>query len=140
MQYENLTIRRTGAITTVTINRPGKANALNYATLFELEQVALGFRDDIETRAVIFTGNGKHFSAGFDLTDTNEDYDGPLVLRRRRNRIGARAISALHDIDQITIAAWVARRWVVAPASPRRSISGSVRRIASWLIPKSISA
>lgn len=106
MQYENLTVRRDGATTIVTIHRPEKANALNYATLLELEHVALGFREDIETRAVIFTGSGKHFSAGFDLTDPNDDYQGPLVLRRRRNRIGTRVITALHDIDQITIAAW----------------------------------
>ena len=106
MQYENLSVSRDGAIAIVTINRPEKANALNYATLLELEHVALDFREDIETRAVIFTGNGKHFSAGFDLTDPNAEYTGPLVLRRRRNRIGARAIMALHDIDQITIAAW----------------------------------
>ena len=106
MQYENLTLERDGAIATVTINRPEKANALNYPTLLELEHIALGFREDIETRVVIFTGAGKHFSAGFDLTDPNDEYAGPLVLRRRRNRIGARAITALHDIDQITIAAW----------------------------------
>lgn len=106
MQYKNLTLTRDGAVATVTLDRAEKANALNYATLLELEHVALGFREDIETRAVIFTGRGKHFSAGLDLTDPNDEYGGPLVLRRRRNRIGARAINALHDIDQITIAAW----------------------------------
>ena len=37
----------------VTINRPEKANALNFVTLSELEHVAHSFRDDIETRVVI---------------------------------------------------------------------------------------
>ncbi len=106
MDYRYIEVRREGAIATVTFLRPEKANALNYAILAEIEQVALSFREDVETRVVIFTGAGKHFSAGFDLTDPNTEYEGPLVLKRRRNRIGARVISALHDIDQITIAAW----------------------------------
>lgn len=106
MQYQHLTVEHDGPVATVTINRPEKANALNFVTLSELEHVAHSFRDDIETRVVIFTGAGKHFSSGFDLTDPSAEYEGPLVLRRRRNRIGARAITALHDIDQITVAAW----------------------------------
>ena len=106
MSYRHLNVQYDGQVATVTLERPEKANALNYEILEELEHVALSFRDDIETRAVVFTGAGKHFSAGFDLTDPNTEYEGPLVLRRRRNRIGARAITALYNIDQITVAAW----------------------------------
>ena len=106
MDYQYITVRREGAIATVTFNRPEKANALNFAILCEIEHAALTFREDIDTRVVIFTGSGKHFSSGFDLTDPSNEYDGPLVLKRRRNRIGARVITALYDMDQITIAAW----------------------------------
>lgn len=106
MDYQHITLERDGLIATVTFNRPGKANALNYAILCEIEHAALSFREDADTRVVIFTGAGRHFSSGMDLTDPNAEYEGPLVLRRRRNRIGARVITALHDIDQITIAAW----------------------------------
>ena len=89
-----------------TFNRPERANALNYEHLAEIEAAALAFRDDPDTRAVIFTGAGKHFSSGADLTDPGTAYKGPLALRRRRSRIGERAIQALYGIDQITIAAW----------------------------------
>ncbi|MFT4564298.1 MAG: enoyl-CoA hydratase [Gammaproteobacteria bacterium] len=106
MDYQHLLVSRAGPVATVTFNRPAKANALNYSILEEIEHVALSFRDDIETRVVIFTGAGKHFSSGYDLTDSNTQYGGPLVLRRRRNRMGARAIMALYNIDQITVAAW----------------------------------
>jgi len=71
MDYQHLAVSRDGAIATVTFNRPEKANALNYGILEEIERVALSFREDIETRVVIFTGAGRHFSAGFDLTDPN---------------------------------------------------------------------
>ncbi len=106
MDYQNLQVSRAGAIATVTFNRPDKANALNYDHLSEIEHVALSFRDDAETRAVIFTGAGKHFSSGADLTDPGRAYGGPLVLRRRKSRMGERAINALYEMDQITIAAW----------------------------------
>lgn len=103
--YENLDVRKSGHIAVVTFNRPNKANALNHAHLAEIEAAALSFRDDSGTRAVIFTGAGKHFSSGADL-----DGGGPaattLLERRRVARMGERATLAVHDMDQITIAAW----------------------------------
>ena len=107
MSYQHLTVERLDDhITCVTFNRPARANALNYAHLLEIEAVALSFRDDADTRVVIFTGAGKHFSSGADLKDPGSEYRAPLVLRRRRQRIGERAIRALRGIDQVTIGAW----------------------------------
>ena len=107
MTYQHLTVRRDAAhIATVTFNRPEKANALHFDHLAEIEAVAHSFRDDAETRVVIFTGAGQHFSSGADLTDAGEAYKVPKVQRRRRMRIGERCIAALYGMDQITIAAW----------------------------------
>lgn len=104
MAYENLMVERRGHVAVVTFNRPQKANALNTPLLEEIEQVALGFRDDARTRVVIFTGAGRHFSSGADLTSGEVPHD-LLVMRRRRRRVGERAIRALTGMDQITIAA-----------------------------------
>ena len=49
---------------TVTINNPGKANALTGAMLSDLLQIAEAAQ---EARALILTGAGKVFSAGADL-------------------------------------------------------------------------
>jgi enoyl-CoA hydratase/carnithine racemase len=106
MDYQHILVQRIDHIATVTFNRPQRANALNYAHLAEIEAAALSFRDDADTRVVIFTGAGRHFSSGADLTDPGKEYLGPMSLRRRRYRIGERAIAALYDMDQITIAAW----------------------------------
>jgi enoyl-CoA hydratase/carnithine racemase len=106
MAYQNLTVEHEGHVALVTFDRPDKANALNYAHLAEIEDVALSFRDEAETRVIIFNGRGKHFCSGADLTDAGDEYSGPMVLRRRKNRIGERAINAILGIDQITIAAW----------------------------------
>ena len=105
-EYEHLRVERDGAVATITFNRPHKANALHHAHLAEIEAAALSFRDDGDTRVVIFTGAGKHFSSGADLTDGGGGADPRLVMRRRSARIGERATLAVHDMDQITIAAW----------------------------------
>jgi enoyl-CoA hydratase/carnithine racemase len=106
MSYEHLEVQCDGHIAKVTFNRPAKANALNHPHLSEIEDVVLAFREDPNTRVVIFTGCGKHFSSGADLTDPGTAYQVPLVHRRRRMRMGERAIEAILNMDQITIAAW----------------------------------
>ncbi|HCU90083.1 MAG TPA: enoyl-CoA hydratase, partial [Gammaproteobacteria bacterium] len=79
MDYKYITIDHNGHVASVTFNRPHKANALNYAMLAEIEHAALAFREDIKTRVVVFTGAGKHFSSGFDLTDPNIEFTGPML-------------------------------------------------------------
>lgn len=106
MAYQHLEVVRDGAVATVTFNRPQVANALSYDHLLEIEQCAHAFREDAATRVVIFTGAGKHFSSGADLDEMLAGNDDPLVLKRRRWRMGERALHALLGIDQITIGAW----------------------------------
>jgi enoyl-CoA hydratase len=106
MDYRHLHLERRGPVALVTFARPEKANALNYALLAEIEAVALAFRDDADTRAVVFTGAGRHFTSGADLSDPAAGEPAPLVLRRRRARMGERVMRALLDIDAITVAAW----------------------------------
>lgn len=105
MEYQHLKVERRGAVALVTFNRPDKANALNPRHIEEIEHAALAFRDDADTRAVVFTGAGRHFTSGMDLTEP-EPAHPTLVQQRRRRRIGQRAIIALREMDQITIAAW----------------------------------
>ena len=105
MEYRRLEVERRGHVAIVTFNRPEKANALDPRHLEEIEDAALGFRDDAQTRAVVFTGAGRHFTSGHDLTEP-EPAPPSLVAQRRRRRVGQRAITALREMDQITIAAW----------------------------------
>ena len=105
MDYQHIKVERGGEIATVTFNRPEKANALNYRHLEEIEHAALSFRDDEEARVVIFTGAGKHFNSGADLTGKLPRHPR-LTVHRRNTRMGQRCIQSLLDMDQITIAAW----------------------------------
>ena len=105
MEYRHLEVERRGRLAIVTFHRPEKANALNPRHLEEIEHAALSFRDDDETRAVVFTGAGRHFTSGADLTEP-EPAAPTLVMQRRRRRVGQRAITALREMDQVTVAAW----------------------------------
>ena len=84
--YQHVTLYQEGYITTLTMQRPERANALSHAHLAELEHAALSLRDDPDTRVVILTGAGKHFSSGADLQDAPATAEMPLVQRRRRAR------------------------------------------------------
>lgn len=105
MDYQYIEVERGGEIASVTFNRPDVANALNAGHIAEIEHAALSFRDDHETRVVVFRGAGRHFTSGADLNERVAEGDRLAVMRRKR-RIGQRCIQALLDMDQITIAAW----------------------------------
>ena len=64
MSYENLIIEIQDGIATITINRPDVLNALNSATLSELQQAFLEMDEDPEVNVIIITGAGKSFVAG----------------------------------------------------------------------------
>ncbi len=64
----------------VTLNRPEKANALNEEMVDALAD-AIARAEDADTRLLILDAAGKHFCAGFDLSDIAERSDGDLVLR-----------------------------------------------------------
>ncbi|HEX5217093.1 MAG TPA: enoyl-CoA hydratase-related protein [Vicinamibacterales bacterium] len=70
MGYENLLVERDGGVLTITINRPKVLNALNAATLAELDQEITAARDDAAVRAIVLTGAGeKSFVAGADINE-----------------------------------------------------------------------
>jgi len=104
MSYKYITIERKEHIAVVTLNRPEKLNALSFDLMKEIEKVTEEFQEDTETRVVIFKGEGEHFSAGRDLTDSNQRPTTILGIQRVTS-IGPRMIRKLFEMDQITIAA-----------------------------------
>jgi enoyl-CoA hydratase/carnithine racemase len=68
MSYDHLLVE-TGAIATVTMNRPERRNALSLAMMRELIAALRQLAGDGQTRAVILAGNGPAFSAGHDLRE-----------------------------------------------------------------------
>lgn len=66
MKYETLQFENTGHLSTITLNRPEKRNAISIHMIAEL-QAALDEIEKTHTRVVILTGVGKAFCAGIDL-------------------------------------------------------------------------
>ena len=63
-----------GAVTTITINRPERMNALDSYALAELYDALASAAHDAAVRAIILTGTGRGFSAGADVKEwANED-------------------------------------------------------------------
>jgi enoyl-CoA hydratase len=68
MAYENLLCTVEEGVATVTVDRPAKLNALNAATITELDACFAALAEDDAVRAVILTGTGeKAFVAGADI-------------------------------------------------------------------------
>jgi enoyl-CoA hydratase len=68
--FENLNYRKSGAIATLTIDRPKALNALNQATLAEMQRALQDAANDPAVYGVIVTGAGdKAFVAGADITE-----------------------------------------------------------------------
>ena len=68
----NVLIEHGDCVTTVTLNRPDKLNALNGELLSEIKSVFDDLRERTETRCVILTGAGKAFAAGADIAEIAE--------------------------------------------------------------------
>jgi len=70
MAFEHVRLEREDAVLLITIHRPQVLNALNAATLDELDRAFADARADAEIRAIILTGAGeKSFVAGADIKE-----------------------------------------------------------------------
>jgi enoyl-CoA hydratase len=79
-----------GAVAILTLNRPEKLNALNYALIDRLKELLDQTERDPAIRAVILTGAGERaFSAGADITEFSETLrEGPDAAVRAFVRRG----------------------------------------------------
>jgi enoyl-CoA hydratase len=70
MSYTHLLVNDQDAVRTITVNRPDKLNALNHATIGELQRAFDAARSDAGVRVVVLTGAGaKAFVAGADISE-----------------------------------------------------------------------
>jgi enoyl-CoA hydratase len=103
--YKNITLETRDGIAVVTINRPEKRNALNGATIGELDRAFASIEGDEAVRGVILTGAGdKAFVAGADISElaTRSPIDGKdYSIRGQRvfdriERLGKPVVGAIN--------------------------------------------
>lgn len=104
MEYDCLTLKKHDKhIRLVTLNRPQKQNSLNPQLMQEIKQVAEKLSQDAEVRVVVFTGAGKYFCGGVDLSQLPEPET--MLKNLRRLEAGPRLIRKIFEMNPITIAA-----------------------------------
>lgn len=102
-EYQNLLYELDGGIGIITINRPKALNALNGATLHELDDLLDAIAQDSAVKVVIITGGGeKAFVAGADITEMQ-----PMSAIEGRNwgKLGQAVFDKLENLPQPVIAA-----------------------------------
>jgi enoyl-CoA hydratase/carnithine racemase len=80
MPYEMILYEKAGAVATITLNRPQTLNAINPQMTAELHQALDAADADADVRAIILTGAGRAFSAGYDI-GRRPDGGSPLDAR-----------------------------------------------------------
>jgi len=78
--YETIDYALSDGVGVVRLNRPDKLNAINPLMVQELESVAMSVRRGQEARVLLFTGNGRAFSAGADISKLVEFADATEFL------------------------------------------------------------
>lgn len=101
-RFETLLYEKTGAVATLTLNRPERMNSMTNRMVIEVRAVLAAVAEDREVRVLVLTGAGRAFSPGADLQ----------VVASAAGRPGEhlsaddfRAAVLLHDMPAVTIAA-----------------------------------
>jgi enoyl-CoA hydratase/carnithine racemase len=102
-QFEPTQLRTSvdGPLGRIVLARPRKLNALNRALLEELAGAAEWFDEQPDVKVVVISGEGKSFSAGFDLSDPSWVELGPP---ERSAVVGRAMAEAIGNMRALTIA------------------------------------
>jgi len=103
MGYTTLMLERTGAIATITLNRPDVRNALDLVMRGELLSALDEVEADPEARVLILTGAGGHFCAGGDVKTMRARRQTAAEGRQRVEALN-RMVLRLVDFPRPTIA------------------------------------
>ncbi len=89
MSYNNILVAKNSGITTITINRPSKLNALNRETIQELHDAFAQADGNSSCKVIIITGSGeKAFVAGADISEFADfDVEQGAALARNGQEI-----------------------------------------------------
>ena len=96
-----LKLEKRNKISYVSFTRTKSLNALNSQTLKELIDLNKKLKNDSKTRVVVYSSEGKNFSAGADIKEKQKKLS---KLELWKSNLGKEAIESILNINQITIA------------------------------------
>ena len=86
---------------TLTLNRPGKMNALTLDTCAQLTEIFRSCENDDAVRCLFLRANGRAFCAGRDLSDASPGESAETMLQASVNPM----VQALYDCSKPTLSA-----------------------------------
>ena len=95
-----LIVEDRGAVRLLTLDRPERRNALSTGLQADLVEQLLDCTEDPDVRAVVLTGNGPAFCAGFDLKEIRE-------LDERGERFRAPMKRPARSLFEVLTETWV---------------------------------
>ena len=111
MGYEQIVYEVEQGVLTITLNRPDKLNAFTTQMMVELLEAIDRADEDDDVRAIIFTGAGRGFCAGADLSSGSGAFDANQRERRAEDELenlrdgGGRVTLRLYECKKPLIAA-----------------------------------
>ena len=67
MELQNIVYEKSEGVGTITLNRPGKLNAITFEMLDDLWALLQEILVDDEVHVILLKGEGRYFCAGADL-------------------------------------------------------------------------
>ena len=104
MNFETIVLETQGPVAIITLNRPDKLNAITQGMLEELASALACIEQDDSLYAIVLSGNGRAFCAGFDLNAGAE-------INRKGVHEWRKALA--YDLD-IIMRFWHARKPTIA--------------------------
>ncbi len=105
MSFEVIRYETDGPIAILTLNRPDKLNAINAQMIRELNRALDRAEADPNVRVIVLGGEGKAFSAGFDLGGGDSPHEDRIQKLRADLQLDFDIIMRFWDSPKITIAA-----------------------------------
>jgi enoyl-CoA hydratase len=103
MSYQNISVTAANGVSTITITRPEKLNALNRQTIEELRDAFTNIQSNADIRVAILTGSGpKSFVAGADISEFSKL--APHIAREF-SLVGQRTFRLIETLGKPVIAA-----------------------------------
>jgi enoyl-CoA hydratase len=153
-EYETLRLEVSDGIAVLTLNRPDRLNAIDWAMFSELDRAFAQIDNDPLVRVAVLTGEGRAFSAGLDMTlaSSLDAMTTPEFYRRQVD--GGRTLTRPREMSTPVIAAVngpasggglaLALACDVRVASPEAFFNVAFVRIGlsgcdvgvSWLLPR----
>ena len=119
VQYET-----DGPIGVITLDRAEKANAVNQQSLDELHAAWMAAAEDRDVKVIVLKANGKHFSAGHDMTGSDEALSGD---GEKKSATGLdwkeRGLQAIYEWETIHYLGY-SRQWRDVPKPSIAAVQG----------------